>query len=132
MMRADLPTTENKPPRPPPPSRKGLPKPRSPWTEARLLQNLILSRAAEEDIKPSDLAALARAWEVLEERKRILRGVPLPGSFQPSLDGSVPARWVQKLKQAKAARELAQSQAPIDLPAIAGPPPEAGEAKGIS
>lgn len=99
---------------------------------AKRLQRLIVDAAIKPDVKPNDLASLARAWDVLEERKRILRGVPLPGSFQPSLDGSVPARWVQKLKQAKAARELAQSQAPIDLPAIAGPPPEATEAKGIS
>ena len=31
----------------------------------------------------SSLAQLARSWDTLEDRKRILRGRPLPGSFKP-------------------------------------------------
>jgi len=33
--------------------------------------------------KPIELASVARAWCDLEERKRILRGKPLPGAFKP-------------------------------------------------
>lgn len=36
-----------------------------------------------EEVRPADLAALARAFDVLEDRKRILRGKPLPGSLKP-------------------------------------------------
>jgi len=34
-------------------------------------------------VTPGALAQLARAWDILEERKRILRGRPLPGSLKP-------------------------------------------------
>jgi hypothetical protein len=74
---------------------------------------------------------LARAWDVLEERKRILRGVPLPGSFQPSLDGVAQSgKWIAKLKAAKAAKQALEQSKMIDLPAIEGPPP--ATEKGIS
>ena len=31
----------------------------------------------------SSIAQLVRSWDTLEDRKRILRGRPLPGSFKP-------------------------------------------------
>ena len=42
--------------------------------------------AAHEKLKdsPRDLALVCTAWERLEERKRILRGKPLPGSCRPA------------------------------------------------
>ena len=44
-------------------------------------------------IKPSDLAQLARAWNVLEDRKRILKGRPLPGSLKPVPAKPKRVRW---------------------------------------
>ena len=47
------------------------------------LQRCVFSAATKEGVEPRDLAQLSRAWEVLEERKRILKGRPLPGSLKP-------------------------------------------------
>jgi len=40
-----------------------------------------LKRAMLATTKPNEKARLAEAWDALEERKRILRGKPLPGSL---------------------------------------------------
>jgi hypothetical protein len=37
----------------------------------------------DKGVKPIELASVARAWCDLEERKRILRGKPLPGAYKP-------------------------------------------------
>jgi hypothetical protein len=47
------------------------------------LQRNVLSAATKEGVKPRELAQLAGAWVRLEERKRILRNRPLPGSLKP-------------------------------------------------
>jgi hypothetical protein len=47
------------------------------------LQELILSKAQADDLAARDLSSLALAWERLEERLRVLRGRPLPGSLKP-------------------------------------------------
>jgi hypothetical protein len=47
------------------------------------LQRLLVVDAVNPETTASARAQVARAWEVLEERKRILRGRPLPGSFKP-------------------------------------------------
>ena len=47
------------------------------------LQELILSKAKADDLAARDLSSLALAWERLEERLRVLRGRPLPGSLKP-------------------------------------------------
>jgi hypothetical protein len=39
--------------------------------------------AMKQGVKPLELAGCARAWCDLEERKRILRGKPLPGALRP-------------------------------------------------
>lgn len=44
-----------------------------------VLHEIVTSKAG----KPLELASCARAWSDLEERKRILRGKPLPGAFKP-------------------------------------------------
>lgn len=36
----------------------------------------------------SALASMVRGWDILEERKRILRGRPLPGHLRPDLPAS--------------------------------------------
>ncbi|MBI4664441.1 MAG: hypothetical protein HY735_37085 [Verrucomicrobia bacterium] len=47
------------------------------------LQDLLFSAANDKACSKADLSRLACAWERLEERKRILRGRPLPGSLKP-------------------------------------------------
>jgi len=49
------------------------------------LQDLLMAAAKSPDCTRSDLSRLACAWERLEERKRILRRVPLPGAYRPEL-----------------------------------------------
>jgi|WetSurMetagenome_2_1015567.scaffolds.fasta_scaffold1269446_1 hypothetical protein len=48
------------------------------------LQQRLFEESGKAGVKPSDLAQLARAWDILEERKRILKGRPLPGSLKPA------------------------------------------------
>lgn len=45
--------------------------------------------------KRSVRAQLAKAWCMLEERKRILRNKPLPGAYRPDMD---PARLAKQLR----------------------------------
>ena len=47
------------------------------------LQQLCYDVAHRQESKGAEVAQLARAWEALEERKRILRNKPLPGSLKP-------------------------------------------------
>jgi hypothetical protein len=51
--------------------------------QALQIQQRVFEESLKSGVKPSDLAQLARAWDCLEERKRILRGRPLPGSLKP-------------------------------------------------
>ena len=48
------------------------------------MQDVLYTSALGAETDPSERAACARAWEVLEERKRIMRGRPLPGSLKPT------------------------------------------------
>lgn len=58
-----------------------------PGRRTSLVDALVLQRhvfeTAEQCTKPIELAALARAWDVLENRKRVLRGKPDPGHLRP-------------------------------------------------
>ena len=47
------------------------------------LQDLLFGAAHDPGCSKPDLAKLSLAWERLEERKRVLRGRPLPGSLRP-------------------------------------------------
>ena len=47
------------------------------------MQEAIYQNSMAGNVRPADLASLARAFDVLEDRKRILRGKPLPGSLKP-------------------------------------------------
>ncbi len=47
------------------------------------LQDLVFNAAKEEGPKGKALASLTRAWCDLEERRRVLTGKPLPGSYRP-------------------------------------------------
>lgn len=52
-------------------------------TQCYALQDLIFSAANDPKCEKIDLSRLALAWERLEERKRVLRRVPLPGALRP-------------------------------------------------
>src|SRR5450631_3863580 len=54
-----------------------------PMKQVKRLQDVLFSRATAEGLKPSEIASLARAWCDCEERRRVLTGKPLPGSFRP-------------------------------------------------
>jgi hypothetical protein len=64
--------------------RKGnnRPKPRS--QVIRMQASLLLS-ATDPNVQPHIRAQCARAWDVLEERLRIIDGKPLPGQLRPDL-----------------------------------------------
>lgn len=47
------------------------------------LQSLLYDSAHDPSVGKDTLARLALAWERLEERKRILKGKPLPGNLRP-------------------------------------------------
>jgi hypothetical protein len=51
--------------------------------QAIQLQQRVFEESNKPGVKPIELAQLARAWDCLEERKRILRNKPLPGSLKP-------------------------------------------------
>ena len=61
----------------------GLAGRRTSLVDVLVLQRSVFNASLNENIKASDLASLARAWDILEDRKRILRGRPLPGSLKP-------------------------------------------------
>lgn len=50
------------------------------------IQQLLIKDIKDEKTMPHHRAACARAWEVLEERARILMGKPLPGQLRPDLE----------------------------------------------
>ena len=47
------------------------------------MQDVLFLATIDANAELKDRAACARAWETLEERKRIMRGKPLPGSHRP-------------------------------------------------
>ena len=91
--------------------RKGnnRPKPRS--QIIRMQASLLLS-ATDATVPPHIRAACARAWDVLEERLRIMSGKPLPGQLRPEL---------QALRELRRGRQSAHKALlainPNDLPA---------------
>ena len=48
------------------------------------MQDALYTDALRPGTDPADRASCARAWETLEERKRIMRGRPLPSSLKPT------------------------------------------------
>lgn len=54
-----------------------------PYDTAIELQRVLASVVKDPKTENKDRASCARAWEVLEERKRILRNKPLPGAYKP-------------------------------------------------
>ena len=65
------------------------------------LQQLLLEDCRKQDTKPAVRAVCARTWEILEERKRVLRMRPLPKSIDVAKDR-------EQRKAARAARRPAE------------------------
>lgn len=76
-------------------------------SEALEIQRTIMTRVRRPELKSSVLAALARAWCDVEDRKRILRGIPLPESLL-RLDPSEIAKRLKR-RQLKAPAEQSTS-----------------------
>jgi hypothetical protein len=66
------------------------------------MQDVLFSDATNIELTAKDRAACACAWDKLEERKRILRGKPLPGSHKP--------------ESPKAKRRVASVVEPTEMP----------------
>ena len=49
-----------------------------PYLQAVQMQSFLLEDAINPTTKPSDRAQVARAWDVLEDRKRVLKGKGAP------------------------------------------------------
>jgi hypothetical protein len=91
-------------------SGKGRPKPRS----QILRMQAMLLKDAENPNTPAHLrASSARAWDVLEERLRIMSGKPLPGQLRPELE------QMRKLKRKQSELLSAFAQGPIEEPPAA-------------
>lgn len=58
--------------------------------QALRMQEVLYDEVTNGAGKLAEKAQAARAWEALEERKRILRGRPLPGSKRPAPDAPKP------------------------------------------
>lgn len=50
------------------------------------IQRVLKDRLDDKKAKNLEVASLARSWDLIEERLRILRGKPLPGQLQPGQD----------------------------------------------
>lgn len=57
------------------------------------MQDRLFLDTVDDSIKPTDRAACARAWEDLEERKRVMRGKPLPGHLRPDNKSTAGRKW---------------------------------------
>ena len=75
------------------------------------MQASLLLSATDKSVPPHIRAACARAWDVLEERLRIIDGKPLPGQLRPEL---------QALRELRRGRQSAHKALlainPADLP----------------
>ncbi len=84
-----------------PPANKSRPKRAKAYAQASELQQKLadaVNRCHEDMTATQDrelrsrigacLASMVRGWDILEERKRILRGRPLPGHLRPDLPAS--------------------------------------------
>jgi hypothetical protein len=52
-------------------------------SDVLVIQRTVFAATQEPNVKAADLASLARAWDVLEDRKRELRGRPKAGQLRP-------------------------------------------------
>jgi hypothetical protein len=86
------------------------------------MQAVLLRCVLDPDTKPSDAAQCARAFDVLEERIRILRGKPLPGQLRPDL---VP-KPQRRLPTFTALDVIDVKESLLPEPPVPAPPPGGG------
>jgi hypothetical protein len=89
------------------------PKRKHSYQVALELQQLLLDDCRAKDTKPAVRAVCARTWDILEERKRVLRKVPMPKAIDVS-------QAKEQRRLARAARrpaEPAMIEAPTPPPA---------------
>ena len=67
------------------PSPKTRPRRAAAYLQALEMQERLRADVLDTRVKAADRAACARAWDILEDRKRILRNRPLPGQLRPDL-----------------------------------------------
>lgn len=79
-------------------------------TELLNIQTLLLERMMDPETEDGDVASLARSYCLVEERKRILRGVPLPGQLRPDLDPLQLAKAIKRSRSRKPIELAAQGQ----------------------
>ena len=79
---------------------------RAAFQEALEIQQILINDIRNQGIERSDRAALVRAWVLVEDCKRVLRGIPTPGQLRPDLDPVQLAR----------ANKRARSRTSIDIP----------------
>ena len=77
------------------------------------MQRLLYKRVMDKETPAHIAAQCARAWEVLEERKRIIDGKPLPGQLRPDLEQRKNAR---RSKPLLLPEPIAETQAPAVAP----------------
>jgi hypothetical protein len=65
---------------------------KSAFSQALALQDVLHKLALNGETQPRDVAACARAWDVLEDRKREMRGVPKSGQRRLAPDKPAPAK----------------------------------------
>jgi len=86
--------------------RNGRPKPRS---QIIRMQASLLASATDPAVEPHIRAAAARAWDVLEERLRIIDGKPLPGHLKPERESRSRRAQAHKAVLSIAAADLPAS-----------------------
>lgn len=80
------------------------------------MQALLLQDAENPNTLPHLRAACVRAWDVLEERLRIMSGKPLPGQLRPELEQMRKA----KRKVPELLRALSQMDSESNSPKASG------------
>jgi uncharacterized membrane-anchored protein len=78
--------------------------PRNPRSQIIEMQQLLLADIRNPATKPTDRAQCVRAYDVLEERLRILANKPLPGQLRPDLrlEQSKPKRLLPSFRSMEA------------------------------
>lgn len=114
------------------PAMASHPRRASSYLQLIALQQLCFKQAGKRKNTARDLYYLCSAWDRLEERRRILRGIPLPGSCSPgSLDRVKRANPIQPMLTI--AEESADEPAPQNHEGISfgtGTPPTDATGEG--
>lgn len=89
-----------------------------PMAQVVQLQDLAFNLALGEEIDSKAFSGLARAWCDLEERRRVLTGKPLPGSYRPekkSKTGQNPFTALKAMKRIDQTKAIDIKSEPVDV-----------------